>query len=469
MQVGIVRSIVKYLSPKKKFRLRKAIIHINGLVAALFHPAAYDFTDARTLFLASGQTFLRLAMSYGNISAIHKREKVKRSLMEKANFEERYYEILKTRYLKSLFNDEDIYNCTLGAACYARGEVDDAFALFELAIRNNPTPFNYLCLSRCASHGLSDDRRAIKILNSALQQFPGDFSLVLSMATANFRLGRTNRANEYLNSIREKLTVLRDSEPKIDQLAVEISNALKQKLMIRAKHASKDVYSEEFAEYYWNDIWYHMNSFNRFQQGWGMLNYLYQKKISKILTQIAPNIRTVVNFGVFCANPDYHLAKQFPNTMFVGVDREACTKELNDKAYNSPNLRFLSAEIMDVLPNLAKDGCPSLLFHARTGTLCYPEFLRNFYISCADAGVEYIALWENISLCRTTLKFHDFEDMPADSIPHKSVMFIHNYKKFLEEAGYKIVENERKSSNMDLLRADSSLAECHVFVVAQRV
>jgi hypothetical protein len=45
-------------------------------------------------------------------------------------------------------------------------------------------------------------------------------------------------------------------------------------------------------------------------------------------------------------------------------------------------------------------------------------------------------------LSRTYLRYFDFDDLPADSIPYFSFMIIHNYKKFLTEAGYTIVAKE---------------------------
>jgi len=448
---------VERLSNAKKYSA-KLLSEMSGSIDHLFDDPIYSRTEYEDLN--------RIAKYYNKCASKKEKEFMIYSLMGKVMSDVRYGKILESEYLKNVFNNQSIYKYALGIGQYSNGNVEKAMQTFKEEINNNAAPFAYLCLSRCQSAGLGDDNKAIEILLSGLERHPKDYSLTLSIASAYFRLGNTKRANEYLNTIEEELKILKKSEqPGIDMQINEINTALSQKITIRGKGNSRDRYTEEYSEKCWNALWYRMNLQNRFQHGWAWLNYLYDTKIEKILRELDPGIRTVINFGVYCANPDYLLAKKFPNTKFIGVDRERITKSLNERAFNLPNLHFFVADIMDILPSLPQKGSPSLLFHARTGTLCYPEFLRNLYKSCANSGIEYISLFENASLSRDTLKFHDYENMPSDSICYRSVMFIHNYRKILDDAGYKIIESERLQS-MTLIEKDA-WGDNHVFLTAK--
>ena len=262
--------------------------------------------------------------------------------------------------------------------------------------------------------------------------------------------------------------ILRDSDTNIIGLEAEVATAIREKLAVRPKGAKRDSYSETSVDSYWEALFFHMNSLNRFQSRWAWLNHLYQEQIGRVLTKIDPAIRQVVNFGVFCGNPDYGLALRFPDVTFVGVDREIRTKKLNDLAYRAPNLHFIAADILEVVADLANKSRPSLLYHARTATMCYPEYLRTLYRTCAAASVDYIALWESQAISRSTLRFQDFDAMSEDAIPFGGQTLIHNYKKLLEEAGYEIVVLENWPLSCDLLVDQDILGDGYVFMVARR-
>ncbi len=108
----------------------------------------------------------------------------------------------------------------------------------------------------------------------------------------------------------------------------------------------------------------------------------------------------------------------------------------------------------------------TMLYHARKGCLLYPEYLRRLYKQCARAGVRTIALYENNALERRSFRFWPLGAMPADALPFILQMFIHDYARYLEEAGYRIVE-VRRPSYPDLFHAEAdSGCDGHVLVVA---
>ena len=206
----------------------------------------------------------------------------------------------------------------------------------------------------------------------------------------------------------------------------------------------------------------------RYQHGWPNLCHMTEEILSHCLAHIDSGIETVINFGVFCGETDYRSAKKFPSVSFIGVDREAATKKLNDAAYTLKNLSFVQADIMNFLPVVAERKGVKLLFHARTATLLYPNLLLKIYKSCATAGIQYIALYENFSLSRSTFLLHDFDSFPAQSVPYAETMFIHNYRQFLEETGYEMIEF-KKLPYADLIwhHNPEVLADSHISLVAR--
>jgi hypothetical protein len=463
-------ALVDTLPPEQLIRLSTLKGKLRRRLDAAMHPD--EILESGTGWEQFERGAARLTGAASAIREVRdprERERLKRTLMERVSFDPVAARLLEESYLRRLFDDDDLYGCALGAARYARGEIESAMEAFSLALEASPSAFNHLFRSRCASHGLRDDARTASILEAALERVPGDFSLTLSLAAAYYRQGDTARANRLLATIQDGLArTVGASDLTAPQLAAELDRALSQRLTVRPKGQSNDQYNEEFSASYWRQLWCAMNGLTRFQHGWSGLDYLFQQQIGRIIEEIAPEVRRVINFGVFCANPDYALALRFPNVAFHGVDREQSVKRLNEWAYPAANLHFHAANVLDVLPELTAPAEPSVLFHARTAVVCYPEFLRTLYRGCADAGVEYIALWENNSLSRTTLRFHDFEAMPADAVPYYSVMFIHDYARLLRESGYEVVHVERRPSNFTLLELDSHLADGHVFVVARR-
>lgn len=362
--------------------------------------------------------------------------------------------VLSTNYVRDLFSSHTaLYLEFLGVAYYANGEMQKAFETFDqLNIRQSSDRF-YLYMSRCLMQ-YSNNNEVVKFLQSGINHFPDSAILLLSLANTYYRNGNTELANETLKKIGKKDSDrIQKGAHNLDELKSEISEAIKDGKLVRpSEKLGFQAYTEEGVRYYWETLFLHFVNKTRFQHGWSDLCYITEKKIEYYLNKYK-EIGTVLNFGVFCAVPDFNVALRYPGIKFIGVDREKSTKKLNEAAFKASNISFHALDMLEIIyegksevrefiKKIVDENPELMIFHARTATLIYPEALTRFYKSCAQLGVKYIGLYENMSLSRSEMKYYDFEDLPQDSIPYYSIMMIHNYKKYLQDAGYEIVEKE---------------------------
>ena len=361
--------------------------------------------------------------------------------------------LFETGAIKTVFaKNQDLYLELLATAYYAKGDLKRAFDSFSLLNQQVPSAENYLSMARCSMYFQSTES-TIAVLRQGLQKYPGNPPLVLSLANTYFKMGDVQTANKTLTELSPG--VVEDIKMKahnLEILSAEVKDALSKKLTVRpVENLGFQKYTEESVQNYWETLFYHFTAKNRFQHGWSDLCFVTEKMIKDYLRKY-PDIRNILNFGVFCGVPDFNVAKEFPEKKFIGVDREVKTKQLNESAFNLPNLSFEALDMIDITYDdrkevkdfIAKEirNGEMMVFHARTTTLIYPEAVKKFYKSCADLKVKYIALYENMGMSREFMKYFDFDDMPQDAIPFFSIMMIHNYKKYLEDAGYEIIEKE---------------------------
>ncbi|MGE0754103.1 MAG: hypothetical protein AB7L92_02985 [Alphaproteobacteria bacterium] len=143
-----------------------------------------------------------------------------------------------------------------------------------------------------------------------------------------------------------------------------------------------------------------------------------------------------LNFGVSYAYVDAELAKEFPETTFIGVDRSPLTRLYNDLLFDLPNLQVEAADIFELMKRQRWDG--SLLMHIRTMT-CLPEhFALQFYRQAAESGFDHILLAEQCGISWETGKPYEFSDEPKPSVIYRNFMHIHNYPAMLKVAGYAV-------------------------------
>lgn len=407
---------------------------------------------------------------YNRMADATARESYIRELMGLLAVNPSYGSLLQTDYAAHRFGSEPLFWNVVGAMHFANGRIDEAFAVFKKLSTDFPSPFHALNAGRCLAVGLGKEREAIAWFDEALKRFPNDLSLTMNLATAHFRMNETARANQMLDGVREdfiKTTGAVVPQERVLRTAGEAVEAIRAKTLVRPNPYEKYYDESVIEKTYWQHYWYQMVSDNQYQSGFGYINHVYRSRLKRAIEEF-PEIRSVINFGVMCAEPDYQLAKAFPKVQFYGVDRERKTAELNKAAYRTPNFDFIVAyDIMEAIPTLAPPKSPALLFHARTGTLCYPEFLRQLYKRSASNGVGFIALFENLSLSRERVRYYDYADMPADAIAYKEFQFIHHYERYLNEAGYEIARLEKLTAS-NLLEATTALGDTHAFILARK-
>ena len=108
------------------------------------------------------------------------------------------------------------------------------------------------------------------------------------------------------------------------------------------------------------------------------------------------------------------------------------------------------------------------MFHARTATLVYPQKLRNIYELARDAGIQTIALFENLSLSRSAARFLDFSDFDRESETFKNFQYIHAYPTLLEDAGFVVERETRMFSPLVSPFDTEDLCSTHAHLVARR-
>ena len=395
--------------------------------------------------------------------------------------------LLQTNLIQELFSKyRDLYLDFLGTAHYSNGQLDKAFRVFKELISVNQSERTYLYLSRCSMY-VEDNHKTLQLLLNGCEIYPKSNMLKLALANAYFRGGNTIKANTTLKGLsNEFIENVRAHSHNLKELENEVMDTLKNGTLVRHREKlGSHTYTEKSVQDYWETLFFHFTTKSRYQHGWGDLRYITESKIQHHLKKY-PDIKSVLNFGVFCGLPDYNLAQENPTIKFFGIDREKSTKALNDSAFKSNNLLFYAIDMLDciyeekeevrnILRAIISKNAELMIFHARTATLVYPEALKRFYKACAILGVKYIALYENFGLSRSHMKYFDFDDLPHDSIPYYSIMMIHNYKKFLEDANYEIIEREVWNysdllwEGTDLFGADQSIGigDCHIALLAR--
>jgi len=147
-------------------------------------------------------------------------------------------------------------------------------------------------------------------------------------------------------------------------------------------------------------------------------------------------ISDVLNLGVFCAQIDHALAKEFPKVGFVGVDRPAKVKELNERLFPQENIRYAAQDFLDYLQQCqpVQNG---LLVHCQTLTYLLPFQVREIYQIARDKGYRQVALLETAGFDRRTLRYPRF-GQSFHSFVWRDRLFVHDYSAMLRQAGYQI-------------------------------
>lgn len=352
---------------------------------------------------------------------------------------------LETSYFQSHFQNQEIYLSLRAATCFGQGRIEEATNSFEQIVSHYPTPYNFCYLSRCYNASNQLDK-AVESMDQALAHYPGDYYLLRGKTLFLYLQHRTREANVILEQIRPMFYEDPEQQPVIEaarRLERELKDAENREQIFRFSEA--DIYDDSYTRSTWWSYWIEYNYYSPHQFAGTWVSQAIQDRLRDLLLQDQA-ISNVVDFGVLCAEPNYRVAKQFPQVRFVGLDRQPLVKELNDQAYgHMPNMAFYAGDVGEVLPQIVSPEERSVFFHCRTSCFLYPAHLQQIYQQCAELNVRYIAIYETTALSRLTYTYYDFEDMPMDTVPNKSLLYIHNYGRILAAAGYKIVKEERLS------------------------
>lgn len=421
----------------------------------------HDFADE------AGTTIRRLGREWRGLTP-PERDRTVRDLIALITIDsDRWRRLLEEPLVAGMLPAE-LYGYALGAARFASGEPGEAVEPLSVGMEEDPSPIAFLVAAGVRGSGLGDQPAAAEILDRGVERFPADAGLVQAAAVAHYRTGDTAGANALLDSVRGQLEALAGAHfANVPGLEAEIAEAGRTGATTRPSGVFGDRYNEEEAEDYWTTLYWAMTAFSPRQHPWAWLSHLYQERFSELLDDPSRDIRTFVNFGVFCAEPDRRVAERYSDVRFVGVDREQSTKRLNERAFEVPNLSFEAADILDALPGAVERSAGHVaLFHGRTTTLMYPAAVRAVYRRAAELGVRYIALFENWALSRSELRYFEPDGLPRDAIACHEVMLIHDYARYLDESGYSVVESTYPVYG-DLVHEPRYGADAHLYLVAE--
>lgn len=147
-------------------------------------------------------------------------------------------------------------------------------------------------------------------------------------------------------------------------------------------------------------------------------------------------ISDVLNLGVFCAQIEQALAKEFPKVGFVGVDRSRKVKELNERLFPLENIRYEAEEYLDYLQQ-TQPVQYGLLVHCQALTYLLPLQIQEIYQIAHQKGYRQVALLETAGFDRQTLSYPRF-GQSFRSFVWRERLFVHDYPAMLGQAGYRI-------------------------------
>jgi hypothetical protein len=367
------------------------------------------------------------------------REEFTAIVMKKLLLDPGYGRILETPCVQSKFGDEEIYSFALAAIHFGRGDVGSATHVLEDVVKRFPSPLAYNSLAR--SYLLDDEAKGLQVLLEGYALFPKHMDLVMELATAYYRAWKTAKANEYVSQVVDQLAISRFDQT---SFVTEVEAALRNRTLLRDGGA--DIYNDNFTRNTWWSYWNSAVWYSPYQDSHRWLFDFMENAVGAVLDQEAAELNHVFDFGTLCGHYLYNLSKRYPKASFAGIDRQLLIKELNDYMYRVPNLAFHADDIRDYIPKLGGRSRNAMMMHARTATFCYPEYLRRLYGACAGAGVRNVVLFEGNSLCQHNFEFYDFDNMPADTVPTRVPLMLHNYPKLLREAGYDVLKVEQLPS-----------------------
>jgi hypothetical protein len=177
-----------------------------------------------------------------------------------------------------------------------------------------------------------------------------------------------------------------------------------------------------------------------FQNDSMMINYVFAVEIMKYLKTTKVPIKTLLNFGSTYGWLEFNVHRNFRDLKVIGYDESKISKELNENTFPAEqNLQFTWGEFWESVEKIDKDQ--TMLLHCRTGTLLEFGYLTEFYKELAKNEFPVIGIAEHFRFNMTDGRFLDqnADDFSSEVKTGTGVTRLHNYKKALSAAGYRIV------------------------------
>lgn len=425
---------------------------VKTLLRRALRPAAPD-----TETYLDPQAFARLTATWEAAPA-PQADLIRQQLLERLTLTPEHGRLLTTDYAEQNFAHSPLYQLALAAMDYARGNLIPASNRLRALVEREPTIWHRVLLARCLqAQGELDD--AISVLQASTSQgtVTDEAQMAIiqpELAALLFMRGDVDAANVAIAPVRSHFA---PEKVAVQGLVAELEQAIQTRSTVR----QEDIYDDAYVEALWWRYWQAYNLYGRYQQVDSWCANVFYDHLRRILS--AHPVAMAIDFGIMCGHMNAALAKSFPETSFLGADRQQIIKQLNDKVYKHPNMSNVAADIRDVLAHPQPQ--PTLLWHARTTVLCTPQFVRDLYQAAAKSGIERIAFLEPVALSRDTLQFYDWETMP-DATAFRGPMILHNYDRYLKEAGYQIVSETRVT--IDTLVPYDSPGMVAVLIEAER-
>ena len=333
------------------------------------------------------------------------------------------------------------------AATYVTGQSASYVDVSEQLAKDWPNAFTHIMWARVSEDALGPAAE-LRILTDAAARYPDDMTVRLNLIENLIATNRVADANRAVDEIRSFVTPILADEiaaAKVNQQALEAAIEKGQ----RFPEGDNDIYTDEMCRGYWTSYYESFVTRRERQHGDRLILNHFLNWVRSVVT----DVDVVLDFGTLCAQPLYEAAQLAPAITFIGTDRQQFIAELNREAYQLPNLLFDHGDIFDVMERVSRLPGRKAFVHIRTTCTLYPRFVEEIYQAAARLGFDHIYMVENAGLVRTRLAFVDFETMSEPAVVAKHRLHIHNYRRLLADAGYR-VHDFRRNRAPGLWRGD---------------
>jgi hypothetical protein len=340
--------------------------------------------------------------------------------------------LTKSHYYAHANVSSAVFQLVLLSCAYADGRTDGLIepALRLIALIDDEVTWAIAVRAIGIECGLEAERTA---LVEAVERFPESHLLGLNQAEFLIAADEVAAANRVVERLRPRIAAeLADEIAAAEDNQFDLDGAMAEERLVLS--SEKDIYNDAFCRSMWISYYESYNTRNPRQHGDRLLADIYLRQ----LDDLNGDVDVVVDFGSMCAQPIFEAALRMPGVQFFACDRQPLIAELNEAAYPAPNLDFRACDIFEMLSEAAKLPGRKALSHVRTACVLYPDLVRKLYAACRDAGIDHILLIENADLQRTTLRFYEFDALPAPSIVTKHKLYLHDYRSMLDDAGYTV-------------------------------